>query len=90
MWSTKACSPGSAASRLLQGYGFSLCPSRRSLAWLRHEIPFPTFIRPPTPPGQADELALFLSSRKNLLPLPVAVSRARHGRLRSYGKQGKV
>jgi hypothetical protein len=37
---------------------------RRSLAWLRHEIRFPTSIRPPTPPGQADDLALFLSSLK--------------------------
>ncbi len=36
--------------------------SRRTLAWLRHEIRFPTSIRPPTPPGQADDLALFLSS----------------------------
>jgi hypothetical protein len=38
--------------------------SRRSLAWLRHEIRFPTSIRPPTPAGQADDLALFLSSLK--------------------------
>jgi mono/diheme cytochrome c family protein len=37
---------------------------RRSLAWLEHEIRFPTSIRPPTPPGQADDLALFLSSLK--------------------------
>jgi hypothetical protein len=38
--------------------------SRHSLAWLRHEIRFPTTIRPPTPLGQADDLALFLSSLK--------------------------
>ena len=38
--------------------------SRRSLAWLQHEIRFPTSVRPPTPPGQADELAAFLSSLK--------------------------
>ncbi len=37
---------------------------RRSLAWLEHEIRFPTSIRPPTPPGQAGDLALFLSSLK--------------------------
>lgn len=36
--------------------------SRRSLDWLRHEIRFPTSQRPPTPPGQADDLAAFLSS----------------------------
>jgi mono/diheme cytochrome c family protein len=36
--------------------------SRRSLIWLRHEIRFPTSQRPPTPPGQADDLAAFLSS----------------------------
>jgi mono/diheme cytochrome c family protein len=37
---------------------------KRTLAWLRHEIRFPTSIRPPTPPGQADDLAAFLSSLK--------------------------
>ncbi len=38
--------------------------SRRTLAWLQHEIRFPTSLRPPTPPGQADDLAAFLSSLK--------------------------
>ena len=38
--------------------------SRRSYAWLRHEIRFPTSQRPPTPAGQADDLAAFLSSLK--------------------------
>jgi hypothetical protein len=38
--------------------------SRRSYAWLQHEIRFPTSQRPPTPPGQADDLAAFLSSLK--------------------------
>lgn len=37
---------------------------RRSYPWLRHEIRFPTSQRPPTPPGQADDLAAFLSSLK--------------------------
>jgi hypothetical protein len=37
---------------------------RRTLAWLEHEIRFPTSVRPPTPPGQADDLAAFLSSLK--------------------------
>lgn len=37
---------------------------RRSLAWLQHEIRFPTSLRPPTPAGQADDLAAFLSSLK--------------------------
>lgn len=35
---------------------------RRTLAWLQHEIRFPTSVRPPTPAGQAGDLALFLSS----------------------------
>jgi hypothetical protein len=35
---------------------------RRSAAWLLHEISQPTSVRPPTPPGQARELAAFLSS----------------------------
>jgi mono/diheme cytochrome c family protein len=38
--------------------------SRRSYAWLQHEIRFPTSQRPPTPAGQADDLAAFLSSLK--------------------------
>jgi hypothetical protein len=38
--------------------------SRRTLTWLRHEIRFPTSVRPPTPAGQADDLAAFLSSLK--------------------------
>jgi hypothetical protein len=38
--------------------------SRRSLAWLQHEIRFPTSLRPPTPAGQPDDLAAFLSSLK--------------------------
>jgi len=38
--------------------------NRRSLAWLQHEIRFPTSIRPPTPPGQADDLAAFLSAQR--------------------------
>ena len=38
--------------------------SRRSLAWLQHEIRFPTSLRPPTLAGQADDLAAFLSSLK--------------------------
>jgi len=38
--------------------------SRRSYAWLQHEIRFPTSQRPPTPPGQAADLAAFLSSLK--------------------------
>lgn len=35
---------------------------RHTLAWLQHEIRFPTSVRPPTPPGQAGDLAAFLSS----------------------------
>jgi hypothetical protein len=38
--------------------------SRRTLTWLQHEIRFPTSLRPPTPAGQADDLAAFLSSLK--------------------------
>ncbi len=38
--------------------------SKRSYSWLQHEIRFPTSQRPPTPPGQADDLAAFLSSLK--------------------------
>ncbi len=38
--------------------------SRRSLAWLQHEIRFPSSLRPPTPAGQSDDLAAFLSSLK--------------------------
>jgi hypothetical protein len=38
--------------------------SMRTLSWLQHEIRFPTSLRPPTPPGQADDLAAFLSSLK--------------------------
>ena len=38
--------------------------SKRTFVWLRHEIRFPTSQRPPTPPGQADDLAAFLSSLK--------------------------
>jgi hypothetical protein len=38
--------------------------SKRSFAWLQHEIRFPTSQRPPTPAGQADDLAAFLSSLK--------------------------
>ncbi len=38
--------------------------SRRTLTWLQHEIRFPTSIRPPTPAGQANDLAAFLSSLK--------------------------
>lgn len=37
---------------------------KRTLAWLRHEIRFPTSSRPPTPSGQAGDLAVFLSSLK--------------------------
>ena len=37
---------------------------KRALTWLRHEIRFPTSARPPTPAGQADDLAVFLSSLK--------------------------
>lgn len=37
---------------------------KRTLTWLRHEIRFPTSARPPTPAGQADDLAVFLSSLK--------------------------
>lgn len=37
---------------------------KRTLAWLRNEIRFPTSSRPPTPSGQADDLAVFLSSLK--------------------------
>lgn len=37
---------------------------RRNLSWLQHEIRFPTSARPPTPAGQADDLAVFLSSLK--------------------------
>ena len=37
---------------------------KRALIWLRHEIRFPTSARPPTPGGQADDLAAFLSSLK--------------------------
>lgn len=35
---------------------------RRTLRWLQHEIRHPTSQRPPTPAGQADDLAIFLSS----------------------------
>ena len=38
--------------------------NKRTFAWLQHEIRFPTSQRPPTPPGQADDLAAFLSSLK--------------------------
>jgi mono/diheme cytochrome c family protein len=38
--------------------------SKRSYGWLQHEIRFPTSQRPPTPAGQADDLAAFLSSLK--------------------------
>ena len=37
---------------------------RRTFVWLQHEIRFPTSQRPPTPPGQADDLAAFLASLK--------------------------
>ena len=37
---------------------------RRAFIWLQHEIRFPTSQRPPTPPGQADDLAAFLASLK--------------------------
>jgi hypothetical protein len=35
---------------------------RRSPAWLLHELAHPTSQRPPTPPGQARELAAYLAS----------------------------
>jgi len=38
--------------------------ARRQFTWLQHEIRFPTSQRPPTPPGQADDLAAFLASLK--------------------------
>ena len=37
---------------------------RHTFVWLQHEIRFPTSQRPPTPPGQADDLAAFLASLK--------------------------
>lgn len=35
---------------------------RRSPGWLLHEITHPTSRRPPTPPGQARDLAAYLAS----------------------------
>jgi mono/diheme cytochrome c family protein len=38
--------------------------TRHTFVWRQHEIRFPTSQRPPTPPGQADDLAAFLASLK--------------------------